>query len=98
MAESDTTAQKMANDEASDDNSRVVDVAGGEDTLPTVLCSFVDGVWPLPSDIGDPLLQRLRAASCEAAPRLRDASRNSAATCSPGPSRAAASAPSSSSR
>ncbi|KAI4995947.1 hypothetical protein ZWY2020_040449 [Hordeum vulgare] len=68
MAESDTAAQKMANDEASDDNSRVVEVAGGEDTLPTVLCSFVDGVWPLPSDVGDPLLQRLRAASCEAAP------------------------------
>ncbi|KAE8814347.1 hypothetical protein D1007_08414 [Hordeum vulgare] len=78
MAESDAAAGKMANDEASDDNGRAVEVAGGEDTFPAVLCSFVDSVWPPPSNGGDPLLQRLRAASCEAAPRLWDASKNSA--------------------
>ncbi|XP_044978388.1 uncharacterized protein LOC123445469 [Hordeum vulgare subsp. vulgare] len=78
MAESDAAAGKMANGEASDDSGRAVEVSGGEDTLPAVLRSFVDGVRPPPGDGGDPLLQRLRAASCEAAPRLRDASRNSA--------------------
>ncbi|KAE8808879.1 hypothetical protein D1007_14631 [Hordeum vulgare] len=78
MAESDAAAGKMANGEASDDNGRAVEVAGGEDTLSAVLRSFVDGVWPPPGNGGDPLLQRLRAASCEAASRLWDASRNSA--------------------
>ncbi|KAI5002185.1 hypothetical protein ZWY2020_026835 [Hordeum vulgare] len=78
MAESDAAAGKMANGEASDDNGRAVEVAGGEDTLSAVLRSFVDGVWPPPGNGGDPLLQRLRAAYCEATPRLWDASRNSA--------------------
>uniref|UniRef100_A0A0D9X802 Uncharacterized protein n=1 Tax=Leersia perrieri TaxID=77586 RepID=A0A0D9X802_9ORYZ len=51
-----------------------------EDTLPGVLRSFVDGVCCSPGAGGEaqPLLRRIRAASCEAAPRLRDASRNSA--------------------
>ncbi|KAI4972189.1 hypothetical protein ZWY2020_003114 [Hordeum vulgare] len=78
MAESNTAAGKMANGEASDDNGRAIEVVGGEDTLPVVLHNFVDGVWPPPGNGGDPLLQRLRVASCEAAPRLWDASRNSA--------------------
>ncbi|OEL16010.1 hypothetical protein BAE44_0022972 [Dichanthelium oligosanthes] len=60
--------------------ARPVDVAGGggeeEDTLPGVVRGFVDGVWSPGGD--EPLLRRLRAASCEAAPRLRGASRNSA--------------------
>ncbi|KAI5019285.1 hypothetical protein ZWY2020_044173 [Hordeum vulgare] len=78
MAESDAAAGKMANGEASDDNRSAVEVAGGEDTLPAVLRSFVDGIWPPPGNGGDPLLQRLHAASCEAAPRLWGTSRNSA--------------------
>ncbi|KAE8812689.1 hypothetical protein D1007_10261 [Hordeum vulgare] len=78
MAESDAAAGKMANDEASEDNCRAVEVTGGEETLPAVLRSFVDGVWPPPGNGGDPLLQRLRTASYEAAPWLWDASRNSA--------------------
>ncbi|KAE8807382.1 Ribonucleoside-diphosphate reductase large subunit [Hordeum vulgare] len=78
MAESNTAVGKMANGEASDDNGRAIEVVGGEDTLPVVLHNFVDGVWPPPGNGGDPLLQRLRVASCEAAPRLGDASRNSA--------------------
>jgi hypothetical protein len=52
-----------------------------EDTLPGVLRSFLDGVFGSPPGAGagdEPLLRRLRAASCEAAPRLRGASRNSA--------------------
>ncbi|VAH69060.1 unnamed protein product [Triticum turgidum subsp. durum] len=78
MAESDAADGKMANGEVSDDG-RAVEVSGsGDDTLPAVLRGFVDGVWPPPGDGGDPLLRRLRAATCEAAPRLRDASRNSA--------------------
>nr|CAB3482999.1 unnamed protein product [Digitaria exilis] len=71
-----------ANGEASS-GARPVDVAAGgeeEDTLPGVLRGFVDGVWYGPGAGGDEktLLRRLRAASCEAAPRLRGASRNSA--------------------
>ncbi|KAF7040104.1 hypothetical protein CFC21_050028 [Triticum aestivum] len=77
MAESDAADGKMANGEVSDDGRAVEVSGGGEDTLPAVLRGFVDGVWP-PGDGGDPLLRRLRAATCEAAPRLRDASRNSA--------------------
>ncbi|WVZ92893.1 hypothetical protein U9M48_038927 [Paspalum notatum var. saurae] len=46
----------------------------GEDTLPAVVRSFVGGVW----SPDEPLLRRLRAATCEAAPRLKGASRNSA--------------------
>ncbi|KAE8821720.1 Dihydroflavonol-4-reductase [Hordeum vulgare] len=65
MAESDAAARKMANGEASDDNGRAVEVAGGEDTFPAVLRSFVNGVWPPPGNGEDPLLQRLRAASSE---------------------------------
>ncbi|KAI4973029.1 hypothetical protein ZWY2020_010460 [Hordeum vulgare] len=45
----------MANGEASDDNGRAVEVAGGEDTFPTVHRSIVDGVWPPPGNGGDPL-------------------------------------------
>ncbi|KAE8781100.1 hypothetical protein D1007_45684 [Hordeum vulgare] len=78
MAESDAAVGKMANGEASDDNGRAVEVADGVDTFPAVLRSFMDGVWLPPGNGGDPLLQRLCAASCEAAPRLWDASRNSA--------------------
>jgi hypothetical protein len=74
MAESGASATKMANGEVSD--GRAVDVSG-EDTLPGVLRSFVDGVWSPGAD-GDPLLRRLRTASCESAPRLREASKNSA--------------------
>ena len=55
--------------------AREVGVGEEEDTLAGVLRSYVDGVW-YPND--EPLLRRLRAASCEAAPRLRGASRNSA--------------------
>ncbi|XP_066352745.1 uncharacterized protein [Miscanthus floridulus] len=55
--------------------AREVGVGEEEDTLAGVLRSFVDGVW-YPDD--EPLLRRLRAASFEAAPRLRGASRNSA--------------------
>ncbi|KAI4988600.1 hypothetical protein ZWY2020_035840 [Hordeum vulgare] len=62
MAESDAPAGKMANGEASDDNGRAIEVVGGEDTLPTVLCSFVDGVLPPPGNDGDPLLQRPRGS------------------------------------
>jgi hypothetical protein len=64
----------MANGEVSD--GRAVEVSG-DDTLPGVLRSFVDGVWSPGAD-GDPLLRRLRTASCDTAPRLREASRNSA--------------------
>ncbi|KAE8785623.1 hypothetical protein D1007_40697 [Hordeum vulgare] len=78
MAESGAAAGMMVNGEASDDNGHAVEVAGGEDTLPVVLYSFVDRVWPPPGNGGDPLLQRLRAAYCEATPRLWDASRKSA--------------------
>ncbi|KAL6598468.1 hypothetical protein ACP70R_046167 [Stipagrostis hirtigluma subsp. patula] len=66
-------AAKLPNGEAS--SAREVDVAEG-DTLPGVLRSFLDGVGGGGGD--EPLLRRLRAASCEAAPRLREASRNSA--------------------
>ncbi|KAL6661386.1 hypothetical protein ACP70R_000770 [Stipagrostis hirtigluma subsp. patula] len=66
-------AAKLPNGEAS--SARAVDVAEG-DTLPGVLRSFLDGVGGGGGD--EPLLRRLRAASCEAAPRLREASRNSA--------------------
>ncbi|EES15006.1 uncharacterized protein LOC8075383 [Sorghum bicolor] len=61
---------------ASKGEAREVDVGEEEDTLAGVLRSFVDGVWH--PDEHEPLLRRLRAASCEAAPRLRGASRNSA--------------------
>uniref|UniRef100_A0ACD6AC14 Uncharacterized protein n=5 Tax=Avena sativa TaxID=4498 RepID=A0ACD6AC14_AVESA len=71
MAES---GAKLANGEVSD--GRAVEVSG-EDTLPGVFRSFVDGIWSPGAD-GDPLLRRLRTASCENAPRLREASRNSA--------------------
>ncbi|TVU05800.1 hypothetical protein EJB05_48983 [Eragrostis curvula] len=65
---------KLANGEASS-GARAVRVED-EDTLPGVLRSFVDGVFAAGGD--EPLLRRLRAASCEAAPRVREASRNSA--------------------
>ncbi|KAK3121743.1 hypothetical protein QOZ80_8BG0660220 [Eleusine coracana subsp. coracana] len=71
-------AGKLANGEVSSD-ARAVDVE--EDTLPGVLRSFLDGVFGSTAGAGggdEPLLRRLRAASCEAAPRLREASRNSA--------------------
>lgn len=67
-----TPAKPASNGEAPS-GAREVDV-GEEDTLAGVLRSFVDGVW-YPDE---PLLRRLRVASCEAAPRLRGASRNSA--------------------
>ena len=68
---------------ASASAARPVDVVGGEeeegeDTLPGVVRGFLEGVWSSPGGGGEPLLGRLRAASCEAAPRLRGASRNSA--------------------
>ncbi|RLN03646.1 uncharacterized protein C2845_PM13G12930 [Panicum miliaceum] len=79
----DGPAKPAANGEAAS-GSRPVDVAvsgggeeEGEDTLPGVVRGFLDGVWSSPGG-GEPLLGRLRAASCEAAPRLRGASRNSA--------------------
>ncbi|CAO2201887.1 unnamed protein product [Urochloa humidicola] len=58
----------------------VVDGAGGEegDTLPGVVRGFVDGVWCPGAGGDEPLLRRLKAASRDAAPRLRGASRNSA--------------------
>ncbi|KAJ1268482.1 hypothetical protein BS78_07G139100 [Paspalum vaginatum] len=62
-----------ANGDASS-GAREVRVGEEEDTLPAVVRSFVGGVW----SPDEPLLRRLRAASCEAAPRLRGASRNSA--------------------
>uniref|UniRef100_A0A0A9FVS7 Uncharacterized protein n=1 Tax=Arundo donax TaxID=35708 RepID=A0A0A9FVS7_ARUDO len=73
-------AATLANGETSS-GDRAVDVVdpGGEDTLLVVLRSFVDGVCSPGAGGGDePLLRRLRAASSEAAPRLREASRNSA--------------------
>ncbi|XP_066331422.1 uncharacterized protein [Miscanthus floridulus] len=69
-----TPAKPASNGEAPS-GAREVDVGEEEDTLAGVLRSYVDGVW-YPDD--EPLLRRLRAASCEAAPRLRGASRNSA--------------------
>lgn len=66
------SAKPASNGEAPS-GAREVDV-GEEYTLAGVLRSFVDGVW-YPDE---PLLRRLRAASCEAAPRLKGASRNSA--------------------
>ncbi|XP_062195783.1 uncharacterized protein LOC133898959 [Phragmites australis] len=63
------------NGEASS-GARAVDVE--EETLPGVLRSFVDGVSSPGAGGDEPLLRRMRAASCEAAPRLREASRNSA--------------------
>ncbi|RCV31135.1 hypothetical protein SETIT_6G152500v2 [Setaria italica] len=84
----DEPAKPAANGEAAPSSgARPVDVVSGggggeEDTLPGVLRGFVDGVWSSPGGGGgggdEPLLRRLRAASCEAAPRLRGASRNSA--------------------
>jgi len=71
-APADASARPATNGEAPS-GAREVDV-GEEDTLAGVLRSFVDGVW-YPDE---PLLRRLRAASCDAAPRLRGASRNSA--------------------
>ncbi|KAI4983357.1 hypothetical protein ZWY2020_023849 [Hordeum vulgare] len=65
MAESDAVAGKMANGEASDDNGRAVEVAGGKDTFPAVLRSFVDGVWPPPGNGGD------RCCSASAPPPAR---------------------------
>ncbi|CAO2191494.1 unnamed protein product [Urochloa humidicola] len=59
----------------------VVDGAGGGeegDTLPGVVRGFVDGVWCPGAGGDEPLLRRLKAASRDAAPRLRGASRNSA--------------------
>lgn len=70
------TAKPASNGEAPS-GAREVDVGEEEDTLAGVLRSFVEGVWCYP-DEPEPLLRRLRAASCEAAPRLRGASRNSA--------------------
>ncbi|CAO2210992.1 unnamed protein product [Urochloa humidicola] len=60
----------------------VVDGGGGGgqeegDTLPGVVRGFVDGVW-CPGGGDEPLLRRIKAASRDAAPRLRGASRNSA--------------------
>ncbi|PUZ51498.1 hypothetical protein GQ55_6G192600 [Panicum hallii var. hallii] len=78
----DGPAKPAANGEAAS-AARPVDVVSGggeeegEDTLPGVVRGFLDGVWSSPGG-GEPLLGRLRAASCEAAPRLRGASRNSA--------------------
>nr|CAB3504691.1 unnamed protein product [Digitaria exilis] len=70
-----------ANGEAASSGARPVDVVAGgeeEETLPGVLRGFVDEVWSSPGGDEKTLLRRLRAASCEAAPRLRGASRNSA--------------------
>ncbi|BAT05504.1 Os08g0425800 [Oryza sativa Japonica Group] len=79
MEESDAAAAsaKAPNGEASGGGGRPVEV---EDTLPGVLRSFVDGVCSQGGGGGggEPLLRRIRAASCETAPRLREASRNSA--------------------
>ncbi|KAF0899279.1 hypothetical protein E2562_015930 [Oryza meyeriana var. granulata] len=77
MEESDAAAAgKRPNGDAS--GGRSVEVSSREeDTLPGVLRSFVDGVCS-PGAGGEPLLRRIRAASCESAPRLREASRNSA--------------------
>lgn len=72
-APASASAKSAANGDAPS-GAREVDVGEEEDTLAGVLRSFVDGVW-YPDE---PLLRRLRAASCEAAPRLRGASRNSA--------------------
>lgn len=66
------SSKPAANGEASS-GTREVEV-GEEDTLATVVRSFVNGVW----SPDEPLLRRLRAASCEAAPRLKGASQNSA--------------------
>ncbi|CAO2163308.1 unnamed protein product [Urochloa humidicola] len=73
------TAKPAANGgEAPSSGARPVDVVdGGEgDTLPGVVRGFVDGVWCPGGD--EPLRRRLKAASRDAAPRLRGASRNSA--------------------
>uniref|UniRef100_A0A0E0LUU8 Uncharacterized protein n=1 Tax=Oryza punctata TaxID=4537 RepID=A0A0E0LUU8_ORYPU len=84
MEESDAAAAaadaNTPNGEASGGSGRPVEVSSREeeeDTLPGVLRSFVDGVCSQGGG-GEPLLRRIRAASCETAPRLREASRNSA--------------------
>jgi hypothetical protein len=81
----DAPAKPSANGGAAPSSgARPVDVFSGgeeEDTLPGVVRSFVDGVWSSPgagAGGNETLLRRLKAASCEAAPRLRGASRNSA--------------------
>ncbi|XP_006659414.1 uncharacterized protein LOC102710043 [Oryza brachyantha] len=75
MEESDAAAGKIANGEEAPGGRSVEVSSREEDTLPGVLRSFVEGVC---GGGGEPLLRRIRAASCEAAPRLREASRNSA--------------------
>ncbi|KAG8047221.1 hypothetical protein GUJ93_ZPchr0008g13753 [Zizania palustris] len=76
MDESGAVGPKAPNGDPSGGRSVVVS-SGEEDTLPVVLRSFVDGVCS-PGAGGEPLLIRLKAASCESAPRLREASKNSA--------------------
>jgi hypothetical protein len=72
---------KMANGEVDpDDPDRSIEVDGPDvspDTLPSVFRSFVDGVM-YSDDASKPLIRRVRDATSAHAPKLPEASRNSA--------------------